>query len=42
LRAPAIRRTLLNPTAPMPSYAGLAERNPQQFNDLVEYLSTLR
>jgi len=42
LRSPAIRRTLLNPTAPMPSYAGLSERNPQQFNDLVEYLSTLR
>ena len=42
LRAPAIRRTLLNPTAPMPSYAGLAERNPQQFNDLIEYLATLR
>ena len=42
LRAPAIRRTLLNPTAPMPSYAGLAERNPQQFNDLVAYLAQLR
>ena len=42
LRAPAIRRTLINPTAPMPSYAGLAERNPQQFNDLIEYLATLR
>jgi ubiquinol-cytochrome c reductase cytochrome b subunit/menaquinol-cytochrome c reductase cytochrome b/c subunit len=25
LRAPAIRRTLLNPTAPMPSYRGLSE-----------------
>ena len=42
LRAPAIRRTLLNPTAPMPSYAGLAEKNPQQFNALVEYLASLR
>ena len=42
LRAPAIRRTLLNPTAPMPSYRGLAEKNPQQFDALVQYLSTLR
>jgi menaquinol-cytochrome c reductase cytochrome b/c subunit len=42
LRAPAIRRTLLNPTAPMPSYQGLAEKNPEQFNQLVEFLATLR
>jgi hypothetical protein len=42
LRAPAIRRTLLNPTAPMPPYTGLAEKNPQQFNALVEYLASLR
>jgi menaquinol-cytochrome c reductase cytochrome b/c subunit len=42
LRAPAIRRTLLNPTAPMPSYRGLSEKNPQQFNELVQYLATLR
>jgi menaquinol-cytochrome c reductase cytochrome b/c subunit len=42
LRAPAIRRTLLNPTAPMPSYRGLAEKNPQQFNDLVDFLASLR
>ena len=42
LKAPAIRRTLLNPTAPMPSYSGLAEKNPEQFNSLVEYLATLR
>jgi menaquinol-cytochrome c reductase cytochrome b/c subunit len=42
LRAPAIRRTLINPTAPMPSYAGLAERNPEQFDALVEYLASLR
>src|SRR5215204_5829423 len=40
LRAPAIRRTLLNPTAPMPSYAGLSRKNPEQFNALVQYLST--
>ena len=42
LRAPAIRRTLLNPTQPMPSYRGLSESNPEQFNSLVEYLATLR
>jgi menaquinol-cytochrome c reductase cytochrome b/c subunit len=42
LRAPAIRRTLLNPTAPMPSYRGLSQKNPQQFNALVQYLASLR
>src|SRR5919107_543239 len=42
LRAPAIRRTLLNPTAPMPSYRGLSERNPKQFNELIAYLASLR
>jgi ubiquinol-cytochrome c reductase cytochrome b subunit/menaquinol-cytochrome c reductase cytochrome b/c subunit len=42
LRAPAIRRTLINPTAPMPSYRGLAENNPEQFNALVQYLASLR
>jgi ubiquinol-cytochrome c reductase cytochrome b subunit/menaquinol-cytochrome c reductase cytochrome b/c subunit len=42
LRAPAIRRTLLNPTAPMPSYRGLSEKNPDQFNALVQYLASLR
>jgi ubiquinol-cytochrome c reductase cytochrome b subunit/menaquinol-cytochrome c reductase cytochrome b/c subunit len=42
LRAPAIQRTLLNPTAPMPSYRGLSEKNPQQFEDLVQYLASLR
>jgi len=42
LRAPAIQRTLLNPTAPMPSYRGLSEKNPKQFNELVAYLASLR
>ena len=42
LRAPAIRRTLLNPTAPMPSYRGLSQKNPEQFSELVQYLSSLR
>jgi len=39
LPAPAIARTLRNPTAPMPSYADLP---PKKFNALVEYLAALR
>ena len=39
LPAQAIERTLRNPTAPMPSYAGLP---PEKFDALVEYLSALR
>jgi menaquinol-cytochrome c reductase cytochrome b/c subunit len=39
LPAPAIERTLRNPTAPMPSYADLP---PEKFNALVEYLAALR
>jgi menaquinol-cytochrome c reductase cytochrome b/c subunit len=35
----AIARTLRNPTAPMPSYAGLP---PKKFNALVDYLASLR
>jgi menaquinol-cytochrome c reductase cytochrome b/c subunit len=35
----AIARTLRNPTAPMPSFAGLP---PKQFDALVQYLSALR
>ena len=35
----AIRRTLENPTAPMPSFAGLSE---QKKRDLVDFLSVLR
>ena len=42
LRAPAIRRTLLNPTAPMPPYTGLSQKNPKEFNELVQYLASLR
>jgi quinol---cytochrome c reductase cytochrome c subunit, bacillus type len=38
LPAAAIRRTLENPTAPMPSYAGLPE---QKKSDLVAFLSQL-
>jgi len=42
LPSQAIARTLQNPTAPMPQYDALAERNPEQFNNLVTFLSQLR
>ncbi|HWH43582.1 MAG TPA: c-type cytochrome [Thermoleophilaceae bacterium] len=42
LAAPAIARTLENPTAPMPSYASLKEREPEKFDRLVEFLSSLK
>jgi ubiquinol-cytochrome c reductase cytochrome b subunit/menaquinol-cytochrome c reductase cytochrome b/c subunit len=38
----AISRTLVNPTAPMPSYSRLRQNEPEQFDKLVEFLSTLR
>jgi menaquinol-cytochrome c reductase cytochrome b/c subunit len=38
----AIARTLLNPTKPMPSYAKLQQENPQQFNELVDFLGQLK
>jgi menaquinol-cytochrome c reductase cytochrome b/c subunit len=38
----AIRRTLENPTPPMPSYRQLQQENPTQFNQLVEFLSYLK
>jgi menaquinol-cytochrome c reductase cytochrome b/c subunit len=38
----AIARTLVNPTAPMPSYSRLRERNPEQFQALVDYLGALK
>jgi menaquinol-cytochrome c reductase cytochrome b/c subunit len=38
----AIARTLVNPTAPMPSYSRLQQRNPKQFNELVDYLGSLK
>ena len=38
----AIARTLVNPTAPMPSYSRLRQNEPEQFDKLVEFLSTLR
>lgn len=38
----AIARTLVNPTPPMPSYAQMREENPQQFDQLVEYVASLK
>ncbi len=38
----AIERTLINPTAPMPSYASLREENPEKFQELVDYLASLK
>ena len=38
----AIARTLVNPTPPMPSYAQLRNDNPEQFNQLVQYVASLR
>jgi menaquinol-cytochrome c reductase cytochrome b/c subunit len=42
LPAQAIARTLVNPTSPMPSFAKLKQQSPQQFNDLVTFLSQLK
>jgi ubiquinol-cytochrome c reductase cytochrome b subunit/menaquinol-cytochrome c reductase cytochrome b/c subunit len=38
----AIARTLVNPTAPMPSFVKLQRDQPQKFNDLVTFLSELK
>jgi menaquinol-cytochrome c reductase cytochrome b/c subunit len=38
----AIARTLVNPTAPMPSFASLKSQSPQKFDDLVAFLSQLK
>jgi ubiquinol-cytochrome c reductase cytochrome b subunit/menaquinol-cytochrome c reductase cytochrome b/c subunit len=38
----AIARTLVNPTAPMPSYSRLRQNEPEQFDQLVEFISSLR
>jgi menaquinol-cytochrome c reductase cytochrome b/c subunit len=37
-----IARTLLNPTAPMPSFQSLQQNNPKQFNELVSFLGSLK
>jgi ubiquinol-cytochrome c reductase cytochrome b subunit/menaquinol-cytochrome c reductase cytochrome b/c subunit len=38
----AIARTLVNPTAPMPSYSTLQARDPQKFDELVNFLASLK
>jgi quinol---cytochrome c reductase cytochrome c subunit, bacillus type len=38
----AIARTLINPTAPMPSFRTLRENHPDQFSKLVEYVASLK
>jgi ubiquinol-cytochrome c reductase cytochrome b subunit/menaquinol-cytochrome c reductase cytochrome b/c subunit len=42
LPAPAIERTLLNPTSPMPSYADLRADQPEKFQELVNFLASLK
>jgi hypothetical protein len=32
----------VNPTAPMPSYQQLRQRDPEQFNAMVEFLGSLK
>jgi menaquinol-cytochrome c reductase cytochrome b/c subunit len=38
----AIARTLINPTAPMPSFAALQKSDPKKFNQLVDFLAQLK
>ena len=42
LPAPAIERTLVNPTSPMPSYESLRENEPEKFQELVDFLASLK
>jgi ubiquinol-cytochrome c reductase cytochrome b subunit/menaquinol-cytochrome c reductase cytochrome b/c subunit len=42
LRPAAIASTLRNPTAPMPSFKGLAQNSPQKFQNLVNFLAELQ
>jgi menaquinol-cytochrome c reductase cytochrome b/c subunit len=42
LPAQAIASTLINPTAPMPSFKGLEQQYPQKFQNLVGFLSELQ
>ena len=42
LRPGGIASTLRNPTAPMPSFKGLAQAHPHQFQTLVQFLSMLQ
>ena len=38
----AIARTLVNPTPPMPNYSRMRTEHPKQFNQLLEYVASLR
>ena len=38
----AIARTLINPTSPMPSFVRLRQDSPTRFNELVDFLGSLR
>ncbi len=38
----AIARTLVNPTPPMPPYTKLQQQNPKQFDQLVNYVASLK
>jgi mono/diheme cytochrome c family protein len=38
----AIARTLINPTPPMPAYTKLRDKNPQEFNQLVQFVASLK
>ena len=38
----AIARTLINPTPPMPTYSKLRETDPEQFDQLVDFISSLK
>ncbi|MBA2763672.1 MAG: c-type cytochrome [Thermoleophilaceae bacterium] len=38
----AIERTLLNPTAPMPSYQSLQTQDPEAFDQMVDFLASLK
>jgi ubiquinol-cytochrome c reductase cytochrome b subunit/menaquinol-cytochrome c reductase cytochrome b/c subunit len=42
LKPAAIASTLRNPTAPMPSFKGLAEQSPRKFQNLVNFLAELQ
>jgi menaquinol-cytochrome c reductase cytochrome b/c subunit len=42
LPSQAIARTLINPTAPMPSFSGLQKSSPKKFDALVTYVSQLK
>jgi ubiquinol-cytochrome c reductase cytochrome b subunit/menaquinol-cytochrome c reductase cytochrome b/c subunit len=42
LKRGAIASTLRNPTAPMPSFKGLAQASPEKFKNLVSFLSELQ